>query len=101
MAHSAKAPKACARLNARGVPAYAIVLTALVSALTFFSSMVGDQKIYQIFYNASSLSGFHDLARHRDLPPALPPRLDCAQGRSVQRSEIQRPSSIRTVPGWR
>jgi lysine-specific permease len=58
MAHSAKAPKACARLNARGVPAFAIVLTALVSALTFFSSMVGDQKIYQVFYNASSLSGF-------------------------------------------
>src|SRR5579862_2088063 len=58
MAHSAKAPRACARLNARGVPALAIVLTALVSALTFFSSMVGDQKIYQLFYNASSLSGF-------------------------------------------
>jgi lysine-specific permease len=58
MAHSAKAPKACSRLNARGVPAFAIVLTALVSALTFFSSMVGDQKIYQVFYNASSLSGF-------------------------------------------
>jgi lysine-specific permease len=58
MAHSAKAPKACAQLNARGVPALAIVLTALVSALTFFSSTVGDQKIYQLFYNASSLSGF-------------------------------------------
>jgi amino acid permease len=58
MAHSAKAPKACARLNARGVPAIALIATALVSALTFFSSMVGDQKIYQVFYNASSLSGF-------------------------------------------
>jgi amino acid permease len=58
MAHSAKAPKACARLSRRGVPAFAIVITALVSGLTFFSSMVGDQKIYQIFYNASSLSGF-------------------------------------------
>jgi lysine-specific permease len=29
-----------------------------VSALAFFCSLVGDQKIYQIFYNASSLSGF-------------------------------------------
>jgi lysine-specific permease len=58
MAHSGKAPKACARLTRRGVPALAIVLTALVSALTFFASRVGDQKIYYVFYNASSLSGF-------------------------------------------
>jgi lysine-specific permease len=58
MAHSRKAPKACARLNGRGVPAIALIATALVSALTFFSSTVGDQKIYQVFYNASSLSGF-------------------------------------------
>jgi amino acid permease len=88
MAHSAKAPKACARLNARGVPAFAIVLTALVSALTFFSSMVGDQKIYQVFYNASSLSGFHDLAWDRHLPSALPQSLDRA-GSQRAGSEIQ------------
>jgi lysine-specific permease len=58
MAHSAKAPKVCARLTRRGVPALAIVLTAMVSALTFFASQIGDQKIYYLFYNASSLSGF-------------------------------------------
>jgi amino acid permease len=58
MAHSSKAPRACARLNRRGVPAIALIATALVSLLTFFSSTVGDQKIYQIFYNASSLTGF-------------------------------------------
>jgi amino acid permease len=58
MAHSGKAPRACARLNRRGVPALAITVTAMISALTFFSSTIGDQKIYQLFYNASSLSGF-------------------------------------------
>lgn len=58
MAHSAKAPQACGRLNRRGVPAIALMATALVSLLTFFSSMVGDQKIYQMLYNASSLNGF-------------------------------------------
>jgi lysine-specific permease len=58
MAHSGKAPKAFSRLNSRGVPALALLATGLVSALTFFSSMIGDQKIYQLFYNASSLSGF-------------------------------------------
>jgi lysine-specific permease len=58
MAHSAKAPKACARLTRRGVPAFAIAVTAMVSALTFFASRIGDQKIYYLFYNASSLSGF-------------------------------------------
>jgi lysine-specific permease len=58
MAHSSKAPKICARLNRRGVPAIALIATALVSLLTFFSSTVGDQKIYQLFYNASSLTGF-------------------------------------------
>jgi lysine-specific permease len=58
MAHSGKAPRIFEKLNSRGVPALALLGTGLVSALAFFSSKVGDQKIYQIFYNASSLSGF-------------------------------------------
>ena len=58
MAHSGKAPRAFSRLNGRGVPTLALTATALVSALAFFSNMIGDQKIYQLFYNASSLSGF-------------------------------------------
>jgi lysine-specific permease len=45
-------------LNRRGVPVAALWATGLVSALAFFSTMVGDQKIYQLFYNASGLSGF-------------------------------------------
>jgi lysine-specific permease len=58
MAHSRKAPKFLGTLNRRGVPAAALCVTGLVSALAFFSTLVGDQKIYQIFYNASGLSGF-------------------------------------------
>ena len=58
MSHSRKAPKLFSKLNRRGVPVAALLATGLVSALAFFSTLVGDQKIYQIFYNASSLSGF-------------------------------------------
>jgi lysine-specific permease len=58
MAHSNKAPKLFGKLNRRGVPAAALLVTGLVSASAFFSTLVGDQKIYQLFYNASGLSGF-------------------------------------------
>ena len=58
MSHSGKAPKLFRKLNRRGVPVAALLATGLISALAFFSTLVGDQKIYQIFYNASSLSGF-------------------------------------------
>ena len=58
MAHSGKAPRLFGRLNRRGVPFAALLGTGLISAVAFFASLVGDQKIYQIFYNASGLSGF-------------------------------------------
>jgi amino acid permease len=58
MAHSRKAPKLFGVLNQRGVPVAALLATGLVSALTFFSTVVGDKKIYQLLYNASSLTGF-------------------------------------------
>jgi lysine-specific permease len=58
MAHGRKAPKMFGMLNARGVPVLALLATGSVSALTFFSTEVGDKKIYQLLYNASSLSGF-------------------------------------------
>jgi lysine-specific permease len=58
MAHSGKAPKLFGRLNGRDVPAAALLFTGLISAMAFFSTLVGDQKIYQLFYNASGLSGF-------------------------------------------
>ena len=40
------------------MPTVALLCTTLVSALAFLSSTFGDQKVYQVFYNASSLSGF-------------------------------------------
>ena len=58
MSHSNKAPKIFGKLNGRGVPVPALLATGLVSALAFFSTTVGEHKIYQLFYNASSLSGF-------------------------------------------
>lgn len=58
MAHSGKAPKLFGTLNRRGVPVAALLVTGLVSATAFFSTMVGDQKIYRLLYNASGLSGF-------------------------------------------
>jgi amino acid permease len=45
-------------LNSRGVPVAAVWATGLVGGLAFFASTVGDQKIYQILYNASGLTGF-------------------------------------------
>ncbi len=54
MSHSRKAPKLFSKLNRRGVPVAALLATGLVSALAFFSTLVGDQKIYQIFYNRRS-----------------------------------------------
>jgi lysine-specific permease len=58
MSHSGKAPKLFRYVNQRGVPVAALLATGSVSALGFFSTQIGDQKIYQIFYNASSLTGF-------------------------------------------
>ena len=58
MAHSRKAPKVFGVLNERGVPVLALLATGSVSAMAFFSTLVGDKKIYQLLYNASSLSGF-------------------------------------------
>lgn len=36
----------------------ALIATGLVSTMAFFSTYVGDKKIYQLLYNASSLTGF-------------------------------------------
>jgi lysine-specific permease len=58
MAHSGKAPRLFGHVNGRGVPVRAVWATGLVGALAFLSSVVGGQKIYQILYNASGLSGF-------------------------------------------
>ncbi len=58
MAHSGKAPRMFQRVNARGVPVRAVWATGLIGALAFLANAVGGQKIYQILYNASGLTGF-------------------------------------------
>jgi len=58
MSHSRKAPRMLGKHNRRGVPVAALLVTGLLSTLAFFSTAVGEHKIYQLFYNASSLSGF-------------------------------------------
>jgi len=58
MSCSGKAPKIFGTVSARGVPVASLCATGVFSIFAFFSSVVGDQKIYQLLYNASSLSGF-------------------------------------------
>lgn len=58
MATRGQAPQFFARLSRRGVPVAAVWATGLVGALAFFASSVGAQKIYQLLYNASGLTGF-------------------------------------------
>jgi lysine-specific permease len=58
MACAGKAPRVFSSLNRRGVPVAALLATGVFGACAFFSNVVGDQKIYQLLYNASSLSGF-------------------------------------------
>ncbi len=72
MSHSSKAPRLFSKLNRRGVPVAALCATGMVSALAFFSTLVGDQKIYQLFYKRLGPERLPDLAGHRDLPPAFP-----------------------------
>ena len=48
MGHSRKAPKLFGTLNKRGVPVLALLATGSVSALAFFSTQIGDKKIYQL-----------------------------------------------------
>src|SRR5260221_9285148 len=57
MSHSRKAPKLFAKLNRRGVPVAALLATGSVSALAFFSTLVGDHNIFQIFFKYSFLRG--------------------------------------------
>ncbi len=58
MAHSGKAPARFGRVNARGVPVAAVWATGLVGALAFLANAIGGQKIYQLLYNCSGLTGF-------------------------------------------
>jgi lysine-specific permease len=58
MAREGQAPAIFGRVNRRGVPVYALALTALVGMMAFFASLVGDGTLYSWLLNASGMSGF-------------------------------------------
>lgn len=51
-------PAIFAKVNKRGVPMYALMLTAMVALMAFLSSLFGNGRVYFWLLNASSLSGF-------------------------------------------
>jgi len=58
LAREGKAPKFLARLDKRGVPVNALIITALVGTLAFLASFFGDGVVYTWLLNASGMSGF-------------------------------------------
>ena len=58
MAVEGKAPKIFKKVNKRGVPVPALVLTTIIGALCFLTSLSGDGTVYLWLVNASGLAGF-------------------------------------------
>lgn len=58
LAKSGQAPKFLAKVNKRGIPMAALVITTIIGAACFMSSLVGDGNAYAWLINASGLAGF-------------------------------------------
>ncbi len=58
MALRGNAPRFFSKVAKNGVPVAAVWATGLIASLSFFASLIGEGKIYAIFYNASGISGF-------------------------------------------
>ncbi|MGG4449283.1 amino acid permease [Brevibacillus sp. HB1.2] len=58
LAKEGNAPKWFAKVTSNGVPINALILTALVGALAFLSSLFGEGEVYVWLLNASGMSGF-------------------------------------------
>ncbi len=58
LAREGKAPKFLGKLNKRGVPINALIVTALVGSLAFLASFFGEGAVYLWLLNASGMSGF-------------------------------------------
>ena len=58
MALDGHAPKLFSRVNRRGVPIYAMAVTAAVGAVGFVTAIVGEGAAYTWLLNVSGLSGF-------------------------------------------
>ncbi|MGG4266097.1 amino acid permease [Peribacillus simplex] len=57
MAKDKQAPKFLAKVNRRGIPMNALILTALIGGLAFLTSIFGDH-VFTWLLNASGLTGF-------------------------------------------
>ncbi|OUM91343.1 amino acid permease [Parageobacillus thermoglucosidasius] len=58
LAREGKAPKFLAKLDKRGVPVNALIVTASLGTLAFLASFFGDGVVYTWLLNASGMSGF-------------------------------------------
>ncbi|GIP30467.1 lysine-specific permease [Paenibacillus sp. J23TS9] len=58
MAKDGLAPKLLGKLNSRGVPINALIMTTLVGMLAFLASLFGDGVVYNWLLNASGMCGF-------------------------------------------
>ncbi|MFB4321352.1 amino acid permease [Paenibacillus lautus] len=58
MAKQGMAPKWLSRLNSRGVPVAALIVTSAVGMLAFLASFFGDGVVYVWLLNASGMCGF-------------------------------------------
>ncbi|MFJ8257777.1 amino acid permease [Peribacillus asahii] len=58
LARDGKAPKFLGKLDKRGVPVNALIVTALVGTLAFSASLFGDGVVYIWLLNASGMAGF-------------------------------------------
>ncbi|TKI57060.1 amino acid permease [Brevibacillus antibioticus] len=58
LAKEGNAPKWFAKVTSNGVPINALILTALIGALAFLSSLFGEGEVYVWLLNASGMSGF-------------------------------------------
>ncbi|MEO3944784.1 amino acid permease [Gorillibacterium sp. CAU 1737] len=58
LAKEKKAPKFLTKLNKRGIPIYALLITAAFGLLAFLASFFGDGVVYLWLLNASGMTGF-------------------------------------------
>lgn len=58
MARAGKAPKALAKVNARGVPMNALLATTAVASLCFLTTFIGEQDVFNWLLNMSGMCGF-------------------------------------------
>lgn len=56
LARQGKAPKFLGKLDSRGVPVNALIVTSIVGSIAFIASLFGDGVVYIWLLNASGMS---------------------------------------------